>query len=40
MRGSIPHIVQYQGSKRLLAKQILNYIPHKFNRYIEPFCGG
>ena len=39
MGGSIPHIVQYQGSKRLLARQILNYIPQKFNRYIEPFCG-
>lgn len=34
-----PHIVQYQGSKRLLAPQILKYLPHRFNRLIEPFAG-
>ena len=39
MNGKIPHIVQYQGSKRLLAPQILQYMPHKFNRLIEPFAG-
>lgn len=39
MVGTVPHIVQYQGSKRLLANQILNYMPYKFKRYIEPFCG-
>ena len=39
MNGKIPHIVQYQGSKRLLAPQILKYMPNKFNRLIEPFSG-
>ena len=39
MRGKTPHIVQYQGSKRLLAPQILQYMPHKFNRLFEPFSG-
>jgi len=39
MNGRIPHIVQYQGSKRILAPQILQYMPRKFNRLIEPFAG-
>lgn len=39
MNGTTPHIVQYQGSKRNLAPQILQYIPKKFNRLIEPFAG-
>lgn len=39
MNGKIPHIVQYQGSKRKLAAQILEYMPRKFNRLIEPFSG-
>ena len=39
MNGNVPHIVQYQGSKRILAPQILQYIPLKFNRLIEPFAG-
>ncbi len=39
MNGKIPHIVQYQGSKRKLAPQILKYMPEKFNRLIEPFSG-
>lgn len=34
-----PHLVQYQGSKRNLAKYILEYFPPKFNRLIEPFSG-
>lgn len=37
--NNVPHIVQYQGSKRLLASQILNYMPRRFNRLIEPFAG-
>jgi len=36
---NIPHIVQYQGSKRKLAAQILQYMPKKFERLIEPFSG-
>ena len=39
MNGKAPHIVQYQGSKRKLASQILQYMPKKFNRLIEPFSG-
>jgi DNA adenine methylase len=39
MNGKIPHIVQYQGSKRLLAPQILEYMPYRFNRLVEPFAG-
>jgi DNA adenine methylase len=39
MNGKMPHIVQYQGSKRKLAPQILQYMPAKFNRLIEPFAG-
>lgn len=39
MNGKAPHIVQYQGSKRILAPQILQFIPNRFNRLIEPFAG-
>lgn len=39
MNGSTPHIVQYQGSKRLLAPQILTYLPKHFTRLVEPFAG-
>ncbi|MBQ7178957.1 MAG: DNA adenine methylase [Victivallales bacterium] len=37
--NNIPHLVQYQGSKRLLASQILKYMPNKIKNFIEPFCG-
>lgn len=39
MNGTVPHIVQYQGSKRKLAPQILQYMPQRFERLIEPFSG-
>lgn len=39
MNRTTPHIVQYQGSKRNLAPQILSYLPRRFNRLIEPFAG-
>lgn len=39
MNGKIPHVVQYQGSKRILAPQILQYMPRKFRRLFEPFAG-
>ena len=39
MSTTAPHIVQYQGSKRVLAPQILRYMPQKFDRLLEPFCG-
>lgn len=37
--GKVPHLVQYQGSKRSLAPVIAQYYPKKFNRFIEPFSG-
>lgn len=40
MNGKIPHIVQYQGSKRVLASKILQFMPQRFNRCIEPFAGS
>lgn len=39
VNGNTPHIVQYQGSKRILAPQILRFIPQKFGRLVEPFAG-
>ncbi|MDR1563387.1 MAG: Dam family site-specific DNA-(adenine-N6)-methyltransferase [Oscillospiraceae bacterium] len=39
MNGRVPHVVQYQGSKRNLAPQILQYMPRRFNRLYEPFSG-
>ena len=39
MKGKTPHIVQYQGSKRILAPQIMRYMPKRFNRLLEPFSG-
>lgn len=39
MNGNTPHIVQYQGSKRILAPQILKFMPRRFHRLIEPFSG-
>lgn len=35
-----PHLVQYQGSKRSIAPEILKYFPDtKIKRFIEPFSG-
>lgn len=39
MNGTTPHIVQYQGSKRMLAPQILSFMPRHFSRLLEPFAG-
>lgn len=39
MAKTVPHIVQYQGSKRILAPKILEYFPYRFARLIEPFSG-
>lgn len=39
MNGTTPHIVQYQGSKRKLAPQILQYMPQHIERLVEPFAG-
>lgn len=37
--ANLPHLVQYQGSKRNLAKQILQFFPTKMTRLVEPFAG-
>lgn len=37
---TVPHAIQYQGSKRNLAPAILGYMPEKFDRLIEPFAGS
>lgn len=37
---TVPHLVQYQGSKRLIAKDIIKYIQKdKYKRIVEPFAG-
>lgn len=35
----LPHFVQYQGSKRSLAKYILQFLPRQIDRLVEPFVG-
>jgi DNA adenine methylase len=35
----LPHPIQYQGSKRSLASDILGFLPHRIERFIEPFAG-
>jgi DNA adenine methylase len=37
---TIPHPIQYQGSKRNLASVILGYVPPKVGCLIEPFAGS
>lgn len=34
-----PHLVQYQGSKRIIAPEIIKFFPEKFERLVEPFSG-
>lgn len=36
---SLPHPVQYQGSKRNLASEILQFLPNTVDRLVEPFAG-
>ena len=36
---SLPHPIQYQGSKRSLASDILRFLPSNVERLIEPFTG-
>ncbi len=42
MRGpsDVPQPIPYQGSKRLLAPEILRYFPLKIDRLVEPFAGS
>ena len=37
---TLPHPIQYQGSKRNLAPIILRYFPKGVNRLVEPFAGS
>lgn len=37
--GKAPHLVQYQGSKRIIAGKILEHMPEVEGRLVEPFCG-
>lgn len=38
---SVPHVIPYQGSKRKLAPQILNYVQHEVKGTVyEPFAGS
>jgi DNA adenine methylase len=37
---TIPQPFQYQGSKRVLAPLILQYLPVSTTRLVEPFCGS
>ena len=39
-RMIVPQPFQYQGSKRSLAPMILNFMPPKFQRLVEPFAGS
>jgi DNA adenine methylase len=36
---TLPHPIQYQGSKRSIASDILKFLPSKVERLIEPFVG-
>ena len=36
---SLPHPIQYQGSKRNLASDILSFLPSRVERFVEPFTG-
>ncbi|MFN6515146.1 MAG: DNA adenine methylase [Nostoc sp. CreGUA01] len=36
---SLPHPIQYQGSKRNLASSILGFLPSRVGRLVEPFAG-
>lgn len=37
---NVPQPFQYQGSKRNLALRILDYLPRKMRRLVEPFAGS
>ncbi|MDX2096752.1 MAG: Dam family site-specific DNA-(adenine-N6)-methyltransferase [Leptolyngbyaceae cyanobacterium bins.59] len=39
MAKSLPHPIQYQGSKRKLAAEILQFFPTQIERIVEPFAG-
>lgn len=36
----VPQAFPYQGSKRLLATQLIGWLPRRFDRLVEPFAGS
>jgi len=36
----IPHPIPYQGSKRKIARKILEFFPYEVGRLVEPFAGS
>ncbi|WP_414055540.1 Dam family site-specific DNA-(adenine-N6)-methyltransferase [Macrococcus equi] len=36
----VPQAIPYQGSKRKLANQIIDFMPNRVERFIEPFAGS
>lgn len=36
----IPHPIPYQGSKRIIAEEIMRFFPRKIDTLIEPFAGS
>lgn len=36
----IPHPIPYQGSKRIIAEEIMRFFPKNIDRLIEPFAGS
>ena len=38
--SDVPEPIPYQGSKRLLAPEILWHFPEKIDRLVEPFAGS
>ena len=37
--ANLPHPIQYQGSKRIIASDILKFLPNQIERLVEPFSG-
>jgi DNA adenine methylase len=37
--ANLPHPIQYQGSKRNIASDILRFLPNRVERLVEPFAG-
>lgn len=38
--AGIPPLFRWAGSKRKLIPKLLEYVPEKFSKYVEPFCGS
>ena len=40
LENKIIPILKWAGGKRQLIPELINFIPRKFNNYVEPFVGG